>query len=359
MTPGNLQALRLQGADFLQWWLGELRAMLPRRHRQPRGVVSLLGDTPSIARVARGEMRVIAPLSPQEPVAGQGRALRALAAQDEIVMVVPPAWVLRRVLQLPAAAEARLDAVLGFEIEQHVPFAVQDMLWCARVLRRLPEARRIEVEVAVLPRGLIAPAAMELRRKARTARLVARPERSGEWPSVSLDPVAPPRVRWRRRIEAALSLLAAALALQLGWAELRQQGDAVAAVEARAAGARAAAERVMALEAETAALRTRLAAAAELRGGRPPGIAIIEELALRLPDDVWLTELRLVGDQLLLSGFAARADALLELLDASAMFQQSRFTAPVTRGSNEAAERFQVALRVAPAAGRAADVVRR
>jgi general secretion pathway protein L len=273
--------------------------------------------------------------------------MRALAAEEALVLAVPPAWVLRRVLRLPAAAEARLDAVLDFELEQHIPFAAEEVLRAARVFRRDPEARRIEVEVAVLPRALVAPAAAALRRAGLGAPLLARPDPGAVWPAVPLDALAPPRRRWRARAEAALALAAALLAGHLALADLRAREAAAAAVEARAAAARAAAERVLALEAEAAALRTRLAAAAELRGGRPPAAGVLEELARRLPDGAWLTELRLAGDALALVGFAApRSDALLETLQAAPMFRDARFAAPVTRAAREGADRFQIGLRV-------------
>ncbi|TDG04858.1 hypothetical protein E2C05_32050, partial [Paracraurococcus ruber] len=109
------------------------------------------------------------------------------------------------------------------------------------------------------------------------------------------------------------------------------------------------AERTLLLEAEVAALRARLDLAAALRA-RPPAVALLEEVARRLPDEAWLTEFRLTGDQLLLTGFAARADGLVGLLDASPLLREVRFTAPVTRDRPEAPERFQLAMRVAAAA---------
>ncbi|MBO1075011.1 PilN domain-containing protein [Roseomonas marmotae] len=345
----SLPALGLHATGFLHWWREELRGLLPRRlRRRPRSVLRLDGQTASIAKPSRSGLQDIVTFAVRD-LAGQGRALRALAAQREIVLLVPSSWILRRVLQLPAAAEPRLAAVLGFELEQHLPFPAEEMVWSTRLLRRLPEAQRIEVEVAVLPRAVVAPLAAQLRRVAGTAHLVARADLDAEWPEVPVDLLAPPRTRWRRRIELGLALAALLLGLQLGQAELRRQEEAVAAVEARAARARDAAERVLALESETAGLRARLAAATELRGARPPAVAILEELAQRLPDDVWLTELRLSEDQLLLSGFAVRSDRLLEMLDGAGNFHQARFTAPVTRGARDPADRFQIALRVAPA----------
>ncbi|MBD0271258.1 MAG: PilN domain-containing protein, partial [Acetobacteraceae bacterium] len=109
----------------------------------------------------------------------------------------------------------------------------------------------------------------------------------------------------------------------------------------------------LALEAEAAALRARFALAAEIRGGRPSAVAVLDEVARLLPDESWLTEFRLTGDQLTVAGFAARADGLIGLLDASPMLREVRFAAPVTRDRPDAPERFQVAMRVVVPSGAA------
>ncbi|MBV1800140.1 PilN domain-containing protein [Siccirubricoccus sp. G192] len=345
----DIAALAARGRAFGRWWREELAEMLPARLRRagPRHLLDLRGEAPFVARATRTGWRALLPFA----AARRGAAIRALAAEDRLVLAVLPDWVLRRVLRLPEAAEARLDAVLGFEIEQHIPFAAHEVVWTARVLRRLPEQQRIEVEVAMLPRHLVAGTAAALREAGLVAPIVARPDPDAAWPGVPLDALAPPRRRWRSLAEAGLAAGVALLLLHLALQDLRQGEAAVAALEARAATARVAAGQVLALEERAAALRARLDLAAALRGDRPAAVVLLEELAERLPDEVWLSELRLTGDQLSLTGFAARADGLLELLHASPMLREVRFSAPVTRERRETAERFQIALRlVVPAA---------
>ncbi|GAA0601087.1 hypothetical protein GCM10009416_43730 [Craurococcus roseus] len=353
-ATGLLNAL----ARGLRWWRAELVGLLPPSARPsgPRLLVDLRGESPPAVarRVWGGGWRAAALLD-----AG---GARLLSAEAELVLAVPPDWVLRRTLRLPETAEARLDAVLGFEIEQHIPFTASEVVWSARVAQRLPEQQRIEVEVAILPRRLLAPAAARLRALGLKAPLSARPVPEAAWPSLSLEQLSPAGRRWRSLAEAALGGLAALLVLHLALGELRRGEAVAAAVEARSAAARADAERVLAVEAEAAALRARFALAAEIRGARPPAVAVLDEVARLLPDEAWLTEFRLAGDQLVVAGFAARADGLLGLLDTSPMLREVRFAAPVTRDRPDAPERFQVAMRVVapvPAAVRAAAVVAR
>jgi general secretion pathway protein L len=340
VTTAELLAAVARG---FRWWGGELAGMLPAALRPsgPRLVVDLSGASPMVARrVQGGGWRACAPLDAD--------GARLFASEAEVVLAVPPDWIMRRTLRLPEAAEARLDAVLEFEVEQHIPFVAREVLWTARIAERLPEQQRIEVAVAILPRRLVEAAAARLRAAGLKARLLVRSDPEAAWPSLSLEALSPAGRRLRPVAEAALAGLAGLLSLHLALGELRRGEAVAAAVEARAAAAREGAEQVLALEAEAASLRTRLALAADIRGGRPAAVAVLEEVARLLPDEAWLTEFRLTGDQVVVAGFAARADSLLGLLDASPMLREVRFAAPVTRDRPDAPERFQVAMRTVP-----------
>ncbi|MBK1662694.1 hypothetical protein, partial [Paracraurococcus ruber] len=170
MTPPHLAAA-------FAWWRGELAGMLPAalRARGPRRVVDLRGEAPMVACRRRGAWQAEAPLE---------EAAHRLRAEPTLLLAVPEGWVLRRRLRLPEAAEARLAAVLDFELEQHMPFAAAETAWSARIARRLPEEQRIEVEVAILPLRLVAPAAARLRTAGLRAPLVATPDPARPWPAL-------------------------------------------------------------------------------------------------------------------------------------------------------------------------------
>ncbi|MGG5811778.1 PilN domain-containing protein [Falsiroseomonas sp. CW058] len=333
----------MTAASWWRWWRAEIAALRPAWLRRAPGLALAVDAGGAALRRRRGSAWREEARLPAEGALPRRLVRRLRAAGAPLALVVPEAWVLRRALRLPEAAAARLDAVLAFELEAQLPLSAEEILWTARVLRPLPELGRIEVEVAVLPRHLVAPLAARLREAGVTAALAAMPA-PGAWPAIALDPLSPPRRSWQGVATGALAGVSAALALHLLVAD-HQARDALArGLEARAAEARAAATRAQALEAEVAELRARLAAAAGLRA-RPPAVAVLEEAARRLPDGAWLTELRLSGEALVLTGHAAAPDALVAQLGASPLFREVRFAAPVTRGG-EAADRVQLSLRV-------------
>jgi general secretion pathway protein L len=65
-----------------------------------------------------------------------------------------------------------------------------------------------------------------------------------------------------------------------------------------------------------------------------------------LPDSVWLTDLRIEGEAVEISGLAKSAAGLLPLIERSAHFVDATLAAPLTLDPREDKERFSVRVRV-------------
>jgi Tfp pilus assembly protein PilN len=68
---------------------------------------------------------------------------------------------------------------------------------------------------------------------------------------------------------------------------------------------------------------------------------MLEGLSAALPDDTWLTFLRLGSGQLIVEGRTASAAALVRRLEAVPGFGAVGFGTPVTRDSRDGLEHFQ------------------
>jgi general secretion pathway protein L len=75
-------------------------------------------------------------------------------------------------------------------------------------------------------------------------------------------------------------------------------------------------------------------------------VSVIENLTRLLPDSAWLTDLRIDGDTVDISGFSKSAASLIPILETSSVFSEAAFTSAVTRDPSEAKERFSMKLRV-------------
>ena len=135
--------------NFLSWWGQELHACLPARWRHKLQVSDrwvLLQCDDGVLRVellsgstkkSLGELTLDSPESLSERLTG---LLDEDTRQVRRILLVPNAGVLRRNLQLPAAAIDNLSSVVGFELDRQTPFRADQVRYDARVLPHEPGA---------------------------------------------------------------------------------------------------------------------------------------------------------------------------------------------------------------------------
>jgi general secretion pathway protein L len=266
---------------------------------------------------------------------------RALRGADVEFRLAPQRCVFRE-LELPARAGEFLDGVVRSQIDRLTPWRASDCAFGWSAPKPL-DAGRIAITVAATKREPIA-ALLDV---AADSVVVASARDAGS-PAI---PILSTRVgasarrrRWRSVLTAALALslatLAAALAADysLG-ASLRDQTDALTA---------SLAQRRAALLRREHALDDPAALALDARKrATSTAVVALEALTKAIPDDAYLTQMRLKGDVVEISGVAADAASLIQRLEQSPPFSQATFTAPITRGA-ENKDSFRIEAHVAP-----------
>jgi general secretion pathway protein L len=80
----------------------------------------------------------------------------------------------------------------------------------------------------------------------------------------------------------------------------------------------------------------------------PSPVVALEILSQILPDDTYLTDLRIESDKLRLTGITREAPNLIRLIEQSHHFSQAAFFAPITRSSTDPGDRFNIEARMEP-----------
>jgi len=261
---------------------------------------------------------------------------------------------LERPLELPRRASEFLDAMVRSQIDRLTPWTASEAIfgWTAPVD---VGNDRIRVNVIAAPRSKLDP-------------LIQMIERWGVGSvalNVRLDAAATGATGSIKLLERRLSgtLDAARVRGVLGTVLLGAMGAAALAfVIGDFLGARLDAEQQQ-LAAKIAERRSAMrlgagsaedtaqALLARRKQITPSAVMALEALSKILPDDTYVTELRIEKDKIQIVGLTQDAPALVKLIEQSPLFSRATFFAPTTRAANDPGERYHVEARLQPSFG--------
>jgi general secretion pathway protein L len=89
-------------------------------------------------------------------------------------------------------------------------------------------------------------------------------------------------------------------------------------------------------------------ALARRKNETPASVIVLEVLSQILPDHTYVTELRIEGDKLRLTGVTRDAPSLIGLIEQSQHFTSATFFAPTTRAPSDSGDRFNIEARIMP-----------
>jgi general secretion pathway protein L len=353
----------VQGVSgFFRWWSGEVAACLPAqlRERLTRGGQRLtieVSETEARFTIEKGrEPRPIGEISIStgdlagQRDAGQRDAVARIVRQAgvrsaEVILQLPRDKVLRRLVDLPAAAAENLREVLGFEMDRHTPFKAGEVYFDYRLEGGDAERKRIKVDLVVVPRA-IADLAVRLTTSwgLDPDRLAAGEETaSGARPFNLLPPgVARSRNGFGRRLAWAFFALACLLSATAIYLPLEHKREILAATEAELAQAKAEAVQVDSLKTQVQEILERGSFVVQRKRSERGATELLDELTRLLPDHTWVLKFGLRDGRLSLSGYSAKPSSLIGLLEQSELLTEVRFSSPVTMDQKIGLERFNL-----------------
>jgi general secretion pathway protein L len=273
----------------------------------------------------------------------RGRQIELILRSDRFVF---------RPLELPSRAMEFLDGVVRSQIDRLTPWSADQ---AAFGFSSPAEAGvgRIEVTVAATAKAMLLPLANAFRPLGAHSVTVgtARPEEPAA-PTITvlrentariLDVTATRRTLSAVLAGAVLFATMTAIAAALISDRLQERHDALAREIAQQRTAIFGALNAPG-DAKTVAER-----ALALRKTKSPSAVItLEILSQILPDDTYVTELRIEGDKLRITGITRDAPRLISLIEQTRHFSQATFFAPITRLPSDPGDRFSIEARINP-----------
>jgi len=345
---------------FFAWWGNELAAVvkscLPARLGFDRDIVWItLKENSAVVFNGREQDHAVEidfdPVHPEHQASQVREIVGSSETNGRVGLILSPDSVLRPTIKLPIAAAENLREVIGFEMDRHTPFREAEVFYDFRVRNTDRQASQLIVEVAASPRETID------RRLAITTAwglavesiAVADDDVGDGTPFNLLSGTASmrPRSSLRRLIAAEIALICALAAVAV-LLPIMQKRDALATARAELAIIREEAAAVGDLRDQILALSGTIKFLIDEKKTRPLAVAVLNEITRILPDGTWLSDLNWEGSDLYIAGFSDQPSSLIGALEASPIFSEARFHAPVTAAPELEKQRFDIALVVTP-----------
>lgn len=330
---GTLNRLKKQLVEsrFLRWWLGELSDMVPAWMQSPK--------------IAPDQFVAV----PLEQVNAQWAGLQS-GDRRHLAITLPASRVLRKTIALPLATEENLRQVLEFQMEQHTPFAANQVYFGCAVVGRNFERGQLVAELVVTPRDAVDNAIKILAGLDATVRAVFVEDMWVKGNLVNLLPGAVARAPspllrganpWLAAMVGLMAISAMAMPLVI-------KREAVVQMLPWVEKGKKAAEAVDNVRRELDARIEQHNYLLEKRQMTPTVIQTLEELTRILPDDTWVLTLDLKGKELQIQGETSSSVRLIGLFEQSSIFRDASFRSPLTKGQASGSERYQLALQIRP-----------
>jgi general secretion pathway protein L len=365
IRPLRDAANRVALPELLQWWIGELRAMVPARWRErfaARGatIVSVKGDEwrslrRESGRVVEGTRTNLA----GRDVSSRREAFKRLvqdgpSSAGNVWLALAPEEVLVRSVTMPLAAEEAVREAVGFELDRLTPFTAEQVFFDCRMTGRDVPGQRLSLDLAVVPRRLVEQRVAELQELGATVLGVGLPDdlaaSATPFNLLPADRRARPAMARSTVVARSLALLTALLALGALLYPLAQKREAVIALQPRVDTAKAGADVADRLAKEIEKLAAEHNYLVAKKQGQYPAVTLIEDLSRLLPDTTWVQQLDIKTGpkirELQLAGETGSSSQLVEVLEKSGSLANANFKSPLTKGATPNTERFLIAAEV-------------
>lgn len=366
--PSLIEDMDRQIRLGLGWWANELSGMVPHGVRD---LISSSGEQLALY-LEGGHVRICqlgtgSPFGTSSPPtaaedAEAWRKISALAGKGlppSLTLIAPYSACLERRIEIPRKARHNAGRILDLDLERATPFKSKDVL-TAYVVDAAPEQKgALCARQFVLKRETVVRALSEAEQAGATVRRISCLTSNGrETLPINFLEAGTPSARrgndtWVRKLTVGLVLLAGLATALAMWRNER----ALAALDRQMAEVRMQLGARVGQGSATASAAQEAAAVQARKAQAVPAVVLLDEITRLLPDDTYLSELRVSGRSIELSGLSRRASDLVGALEKCTYFGDATLTAPVTFDPNADRERFNLRLTLRQASAVSGEAV--
>jgi general secretion pathway protein L len=340
-------------AEFVSRWLDAVAALLVAalgRVVSPRVVRLVEQDDgfavhlPNDAQAQSGHFRIGGGDAPALPD-GVAKAIRG----NRVEIVLRPSRFVFRELELPRRAVEFLDGIVRAQIDRLTPWAAGDAVFGWGRPADIANDR-ISVMIAATARAMVRPILQAVSEVgAASIAVLTVPAEGAATAGIKVyDQNVRGMLEARRVSRILLGLLliagvAAGVALAadvvVGGSLDSRQNELARQINQR---------RVLLRAGQNGAARDASGLLDRRKRETPATVIVLEALSEILPDDTYVTELRVEGSKLQIIGVTHDAPGLIRLIEQSPHFTHATFFAPTTRAPTDPGDRFHIEARIEP-----------
>jgi general secretion pathway protein L len=311
-----------------------------------------------LAEQANGTFNIVAPAGKSSPslmpvqisngVASCSGETAAALKGSQVELAMRPEQFFFRALELPRRASEFLDGIVREQIDRITPWTASEAVvgWSKPTD---VASDKISVTIAAAPRAQIIPLTQAIGKLGVNSIVV-----STTRPGVDEDAIrvfeqsaaGALEVRQVRRrlvaglaIVAILAVLAVASDVVVGGDLQNRQNDVSRRIAER---------RGIIRSGNDAAANSALTRLARRKNQTSANTIVLEALSNVLPDNTYVTELRIEGDKVQVVGITNDAPSLIRLIEQSPHFSRATFFAPTTRSPSDPGDRYHIEARIKP-----------
>jgi general secretion pathway protein L len=341
--------------DFISWWADELKAMLPFSNNstnqtfKDRLLIAMGEKEATLVLYHRGKKELLGKVDLEESPSQQQITFNSITAESVkeahlTGVMLPISQGLKRQVGFPLAAEDELGHIISHQLERLTPFPADKIYYDYHIVKRRKD--KIIVEFVAAPKKVVNRALKRVRNWGSGVDFVDLiSEKSDLRHHYDLIHMLPSEREERRSgsaIFAALLVINLLLISSIIGAHWWQQSERELLLNQQIVATKIKASEANKLRQKVDFLKNEVLFLSEKKRQSPTAVKLLNEVTHLLPHGTWLERLALHKGEIHLTGLSSQASMLIGKIEASAIFEEAAFVAPLTYDQEFSAERFQI-----------------